>query len=419
MLLAALLAVAVLLLLPGGLMLLARWSVRPFLSVAFWIASWWWLPRLGPGRGAFLKGALLAFALLGLARLLKPLRPRPLAAHPAGSLSLAKGLVWGGMALALVAPLTASWLPPPEAALDGLTARLLVARDGIPETCEPLLPGREFGLVPQGLASLAADVGLVSDAPAWPALRVAIGAAQALLLLAGFHIARRFVADVPAALGAIVLALSVSALGVLSAGAVLGAALALAAAPQVAGPARAPAVGAGVLLGASALCGGLAAPVVALGIGLASAMRRAGAGRGAALGRLGLAAATASLVVLPSLLHVSVASLLPSGLVGARVRSLERAPDADERAAMSWLESHTGPLDVVCADAPAALWIPALAGRGVVVEGRFEPVPSGSERALPARPCTLRYATGEQPEEGSVLFRSGAVTIAEIRNSRP
>ena len=238
--LAAILAVAVLLLLPGGLMLLVPWSLRPFLSLAFWIASWWWLPRLGPGRTPFLHGAILAFALLGLTRFLKPIQLR----RP----SLPASLVGLAMALTFLGPSLASRLLPAEAAFDALTARLLVARDGIPETYEPLLPVRAFGLRPPGFASLAADVGLLAGASPRQALPVTAGVAQALLLLAAFRLLRRFLAGVPAALAAIGFGLVASALGVLPAGAVLGLALALVAAPHLGVGPKAPAVAAGVFL---------------------------------------------------------------------------------------------------------------------------------------------------------------------------
>ncbi len=44
-----LLTLGVLLLLPGLLVVRAPWTAVPFLSAAFWIVSWWWLPRgIGP-----------------------------------------------------------------------------------------------------------------------------------------------------------------------------------------------------------------------------------------------------------------------------------------------------------------------------------------------------------------------------------
>jgi len=58
------LGLAALLLLPGFLVVRAPWTAVPFLSLFFWIASWWWLPF--GGRGRFLAGALVAFILLAV-----------------------------------------------------------------------------------------------------------------------------------------------------------------------------------------------------------------------------------------------------------------------------------------------------------------------------------------------------------------
>ena len=44
-----LLALAALLLLPGLVIVRAPWTAVPFLSVSFWIVSWWW--GLGRRRG--------------------------------------------------------------------------------------------------------------------------------------------------------------------------------------------------------------------------------------------------------------------------------------------------------------------------------------------------------------------------------
>jgi hypothetical protein len=400
----AILAAVVLLLLPGGLMLLAPWSVRPFLSAAFWIASWWWLPRLGPGRTAFLHGSLVAFGLLGLMRLLKPLEPR----WPSRGALLA----FAGMAVVF---LGFPWAPRPalpEGPFDALTARLLVDRDGIPETYEPLLGGTAFGLRPSGLPGLAADIALLSSCGPLEATLLAAGAARALLLLGAFHVLRRALPAAPAALGGLCLAGGVAALGGLAPGAVLGLALALAAAPHLGSREKAPSVASGVLLGASLLCGGFASPLAVLAIGALRALRSSGEGR-----RVALAMAVAALVALPSLPRVGVAGLLGPPILH-RVGSGEPLPDADDRAAMAWLRSETGPLAVVCAEAiPAADWIPAVAGRAVVVEGRPGPLPPGVEPAPRARPCRYRYARSPAPSADGTRFQSGPVTIVEMPNS--
>src|SRR5689334_14792491 len=66
-----LLAFAVLLLLPGLLVVRAPWPAVPFLSLSFWALSWGWL--FGASRQRFLHAALLGFLLLAALRLLKPL----------------------------------------------------------------------------------------------------------------------------------------------------------------------------------------------------------------------------------------------------------------------------------------------------------------------------------------------------------
>ena len=50
--------VLLLLLLPGFTVVRAPWTAVPFLSLGYWIASWWWLSSEGGGREAFLRASL-------------------------------------------------------------------------------------------------------------------------------------------------------------------------------------------------------------------------------------------------------------------------------------------------------------------------------------------------------------------------
>src|SRR5262249_19334322 len=95
-------AVLVLLLLPGFTVVRAPWTAVPFLSLGYWIASWWWLSSEGGGREAFLRASLLVFAFLALLRFV---RARP--AVPAWP-----DVLVGAYAAARVLPLFAWPLPP-------------------------------------------------------------------------------------------------------------------------------------------------------------------------------------------------------------------------------------------------------------------------------------------------------------------
>jgi hypothetical protein len=382
-------------------MLLAPWSVRPFLSAAFWIASWWWLPRLGPGRKAFLEAALLSFGILALMRLLKPIefrRPSP-----------ASLVVGGTMALLAVLPFARSTRLPPDTTFDALSARLMADRDGVPATYEPLLPIPTFGLRPSGFAGLAADADLLSAKGSPEVVLAAAGAANALLVLAAFHVLRRLGAPTTASLVAAAIALGAALLAALPSGLVLGIGLALVASSHVISRHRAPTVAAGVLLGASALCSGIAVPLAAL---LAGASLRFATG---IRSRVLLASGVAVLVVGPALPRGGAA--LVQTPRPSLVRSAER-PTTDDRAAMDWLREDADPLAVVCAsNTPVADWIPAATRRALVLEGRVHPVPAGLPALDPLYPCTLAYGSAQRPGEGTVLFQSGAVTLVEISKS--
>jgi hypothetical protein len=257
-----LLAFAALLLLPGMLVVRAPWTAVPFLSVSFWIVSWWW----GLPRSAFLRGTLIAFALLALLRLLQPLPPlRP--RWPT--------LLVATAAAARLLPY-AAWpvAPGADMSLHSLSALLLVWRDGIPQTYEPLLPIQAFGAYTPGLHGLAADVALLSGLPPYRAAFLVSAAAHGLLTVAAYAALSRFF-DRPVAALAAVFGLGMARVPQAFFGwganpSVLALALITAAAALLArGSGRSPAVAAGLMLGAAvvthamiAACAVAAAPLV-------------------------------------------------------------------------------------------------------------------------------------------------------------
>ncbi len=189
-----LLAFVVLLLLPGLLVVRAPWPAVPFLSLAFWVLSWGWL--FGASREPFLRGALLGFFLLVLLRLLKPLDGR----RPGWPTVL--------VLIAAALPLLAFFLwplcPGAEMSFHSLGARLVVWRDGLPATYEPLAPMRPFGAHAPALPALAADVSLLSGLPAAKSVLLVHQAALGLLLIGLFALLIRRLAGrrhVPGRLG--------------------------------------------------------------------------------------------------------------------------------------------------------------------------------------------------------------------------
>src|SRR6266540_3974293 len=172
--LCGLLAFVVLLLLPGLLVVRAPWPAVPFLSLSFWALSWGWL--FGASRQRFLHAALPGFLLLALLRLLKPLGLRA----PRGSTVL----VLAAAALPLLAFFCWPLCPGAEMSFHSLGARLLVWRDGLPLTYEPLVSLRPFGAHAPALPALAADVSLLSGLAPAKAVLLAHQAAVGLLIVA-------------------------------------------------------------------------------------------------------------------------------------------------------------------------------------------------------------------------------------------
>jgi hypothetical protein len=404
-------AFLVLLLLPGLLVVRAPWPAVPFLSLAFWALTWGWL--FGASREPFLRGALLSFSLLALLRLFKPFEgqwPR-----------LATALVLATAALPLLAYFLWPVCPGAEMSFHSLGTRLLVWRDGLPSTYEPLAAVRPFGAHAPALPALAADVSLLSGLPAAKSVLLVHQAALGLLLIGLYALLARRLAAPEAALAAV---LTVALARVPTAfaafgdgGPVLALAFAVAAAAWLApGGSRSSAVAAGTFLGASAL----AQPALALLAALALGLRLRPRTDGAARIRLGLAAGVALLLATPLLwrfaraLSAKEAAALPSAAASAlpafaalaaaaampvlvrrcwppvrplralslvalaslaawsaRQEWLDRSrapqPRGAEYAAIEGVAARTRPLETVCIDPAegAGLWIPAPAGRAV------------------------------------------------------
>ena len=407
-----LLAFVVLLLLPGLLVVRAPWPAVPFLSLAFWALTWGWL--FGASREPFLRGALLSFFLLVLLRLFKPLDGR----RPGWPTVL--------VLVAAALPLTAFFLwpvcPGAEMSFHSLGARLLVWRDGLPSTYEPLAHWLPFGAHAPALPALAADVSLLSGLPPAKSVLLVHQAAFGLLLIGLYALLVRRLAPPEAALAAVLTVALVRVPTAFAAfgdgGPLLALAFAVAAAAWL-GPGghRSSAVAAGTFLGASAL----AQPALALAAALALGLRlrpwsdgslariRLGLATGVGLvlsapflWRLawaisageaaGLALAAASLVpavaavaaamVVPALVRrcwpprrplaaLGLAALLAAAAWSARADWLARAgapqPGSPDYAAIEGVAARTQPLDTICIEPAdgAGLWIPALAGRAV------------------------------------------------------
>ncbi|MCU0241504.1 MAG: hypothetical protein MUF51_03670 [Vicinamibacteria bacterium] len=167
------LALAALLALPGLLAVRAPWCVTPLLSASFWMVSWWWLPH--PGRERFLWAIAIGSGILALARLLAPLELKRPQASTLGILLVVS-------ALGIPALHMPTW-PGDTFARQALEATLMVWRDGIPRTYEPLLPILRFGAYPPGLSSMAADLSLFGALAPHSASMVVAWLAQACLAL--------------------------------------------------------------------------------------------------------------------------------------------------------------------------------------------------------------------------------------------
>jgi hypothetical protein len=431
------LLVAALAMLPGLLVVRAPWTVVPALSLAFWALSTWWPPFAGLGRGRFLAGALAAFGALLVLRVLPkhevppppgwspppapPHPPRP--GLPPPRLFSTASLVVVAAALAVGAPLPL-WrnAPGPSLAFQTTTARLLVWRDAVPATAEPLLRLAPVGAHAPAVATLAADVSHVSTLDPATSVVVVVVAAAGLLTLGLFALHATWAPSVAAALGTVVGLAATPWPGALApwgeGEALLALAFGLPAAALVLGHAsRSSAVAAGMLLAASCLAAVVpaACTIAACLVPRASRSRAAFSGiLAVALGAPGLhplARALSPREAVSILLSVSPWDLLPSALGlglcafaprlflrlrtgsrGGRVAAAALAAFAtvllvarvhgwmasgqlspNVRTALERVAAETGPLESVCAPQDARDWVPALAGRAAGGPGPWIP----------------------------------------------
>ena len=304
----------------------APWTAVPALSLAFWALNAWW-PL--PGRGRAVGAGLVAFGLLALLRLLpkhevppphgwRPPQapaPPPRPGLPPPRIASGASLLVVAVALALMV-LLPLWhhAPGPRLAFQTTTARLLVWRDGIPATTEPLLTLAPVGAHAPALATLAADVSQLSGLdPAGSMLLVVVAAAGLLLVgLFALHAtwAPPWVAALgaAAALGAMPWPAALSAWG--DGEALLALGLALPAVALVVGHvSRSSAVAAGLLLAAAALCQPLLCALLLAALALG---RRGGAGR------LALACVLALVLAGPGLWPLARALSAREGMALAR-----------------------------------------------------------------------------------------------------
>ena len=268
-----LVALAALLLLPGLLVVRAPWTAVPFLSAGFWVLTWFWLPSVG--RERFLASALLTFLLLALLRLLPPWRAR-----------------WPRWPTVLVVTVAAARLlpffvwptaPGAQASFQAVSTLLMVWRDGLPASYEPLFPLRAFSAYPHGAHGLAADVTLLAGLAAHRAAWLVRLAAEGLLHVALYGLLARRLDTRAAALGAVLavaLARVPTALAVCGEPFVLALAFGLAAAGLLTGHREWPsAVAGGFLLAAATSCHPLAAAITLAALVVTA--RRGTSGRGA------------------------------------------------------------------------------------------------------------------------------------------
>ena len=452
---AGLLALVLLSLLPGTLVVRSPWTAVPALSLAFWALGAWWPPLAG--RGRFLAAALLAFGLLALLRVLPkhevpppsgwrvpPAPPPPVRPGlPPPRATSGPSLLAMAVALALLIPLPL-WhhAPGSRLAFQTTSARLLLWRDGIPATADPLLPLAPVGAHAPALATLAADVSHLSGLDPAAALLLVVVAAAGLLLVGLFALHATWAPPWAAALGAVAGLAAAPWPGALSAWGegegLLALAFALPAVALLVGHAsRSSAAAAGMLLAAAAL----AQPLLATGMVLAAAFGR---GRRGSAGRFVLALALALAFAAPGLwplartlsLHevvalaravrpaevlafavgLAIAGSFPLALVrladlrwrGGRLAASGLAAvgaallvvrvhgwvasgqlPALTREALARAAAGTRPLDALCAPEGVGDWVPALAGRAAGEPGPWVPPVYADEWAARSpRPCT-------------------------------
>ncbi len=438
---ATLIVLGCLLLLPGLLVVRAPWTVVPALSLAFWTLSIWWPPLAGLARSRVVAAGLLVSFLLLLLRLLPKHevapppgwtapseRTAPTAPDPGprrGTPPLVSGpaLAIVAVALALVATtLLSRQAPGADMAFQTTSARLLLWRDGVPRSAEPLLPLAPFGAYAPALATIAADLAALSGSEPARAVLVVFTTAVASTLLGLFFLwgeRLRPAAAVLAAVAGLTAAWGIEGFSLWGTGeAVLCLGLVLPAATLTNGHAsRSSGFAAGLLWAA----GLLAQPLLAAASWaccVALLLRRS---RWSGAGRVGLVSMTAVVLggpgLAPALQALSgrelaaifsprpgevaacVGGCLALVLAGPLAQRLTRRPRVARatllaslglgvlvlvplvhgrvahgqlpparRQELLRLAAATGLLDVVCAPPGVADWIPALAGRAVEPE---------------------------------------------------
>jgi hypothetical protein len=351
------------------------------------------------------------------------------------------------MALALLLPVAlGEHAPGPGLAFQTTTARLLIWRDGVPVTAEPLLPLAPVGAHAPALATLAADVSSLSGLPPARAVLLVVLAGTGLLLVGVFALQATWAPPRAAALGAL-LGLAVArgpgALAPWGEGeALLALGFALPAAALLLGRAsRSSAVAAAMLLAAASLAQPLLAATVVLLVVATAALRRRGAWtRPAAAAGLALALAAPGLrplaqalspreaasiaagvrwpETLPLALGLALVALAPLACLRLTASATRRARlavsavalagallllarvsgwvsagqlPAPTREALARAAAATSPLEVVCAPDGVRDFVPALAGRAPGEPGPWIPPVYADEwaRRVP-RPCRVR-----------------------------
>jgi hypothetical protein len=191
-----LLGLGALLLLPGLLVVRAPWTAVPALSLGFWALSAWWPPLAGLSRGRVVDAFLLCSALLALLRALPkhevppppgwvaPDSPPPIARPSPPPLRCPSSAAVALVGLLLLAPLPLWHHAPGERlAFQTTMARVLLWRDGVPRSAEPLLPLAPVGAHGPAVATLAADLSRLSGVgPGRSVLAVTLAAAGLTLV---------------------------------------------------------------------------------------------------------------------------------------------------------------------------------------------------------------------------------------------
>jgi hypothetical protein len=469
---AAALALGLLLLLPGALVVRAPWTAVPALSLAFWALSAAWLP-VRVSRASAVTALLLVSALLLALRLLPrheqppppgwvappapPPPPRPGRTPP--PFSSVPSLLVAAVALALLLP-APLWHNPPGGALafQATATRLVLWRDGLPFSAEPLLPLAPFGAHAPAIAVLAADLSRLSGLEPARAVVLVLLVAASLTLVGLFSLLAARRPPLQAALAALLALAAVPWPAWLEAWGAGAALLALAlllpcSALLVGHASRSSAFAAGLLLGGSAL----AQPALAaagFAFGAVVVLRRRDR-RAAAAPRLLLVLATAGLLAGPGLLPlaralssreaaalarsvaasewlacllvllvVGLATALAAPLAGAHgplaragywavvlasgavlVTQVHRWIASGElpapaRAALERVAVATGPLEVVCADPGLSDWLPAMAGRAPGNPPWIPGVYAEEWSERPPRDCTVTLS-----DRGDIVSR--------------